>query len=148
MLTNLQASQSHLNFINSAFLNVLGTLLSSLANSLETSPPPSLPMPSIKVSAPLTLVESPDAQVKDIPKKARKSRIPDGVVPGVTPPPVLNDGLREVRDPLSPKAVAERLGPVEQLKEQPASMLGPVYPRGQRGPVLGVRRRNKHLLRE
>ncbi|KAF4598932.1 hypothetical protein EYR38_007345 [Pleurotus pulmonarius] len=87
VLTNLQASQSHLDFINTTFLHVLGTLPSSLADSLETSPPPSQPTQSIKVSASAPLVESPDAQVKDAAKKPRKSRIPAGVVPGVTPPP-------------------------------------------------------------
>ncbi|KDQ28488.1 hypothetical protein PLEOSDRAFT_50674 [Pleurotus ostreatus PC15] len=87
VLTNLQASQSHLDFINSAFLHVLGTLPSSLANSLESSPPPSQPTPAIKVSVPPPSVESPEAHVKDAPKKPRKSRVPAGVVPGVTPPP-------------------------------------------------------------
>ncbi|KAF9496334.1 hypothetical protein BDN71DRAFT_1389626 [Pleurotus eryngii] len=86
-LTNLQASQTHLDFINAVFLHVLDTLPSSLANSLESSPPPSQPAPSIKVSTPSTSAESPDVRVKDVSKKPRKSRVPAGVVPGVTSPP-------------------------------------------------------------
>ncbi|KAF7429002.1 hypothetical protein PC9H_008240 [Pleurotus ostreatus] len=87
VLTNLQASQIHLDFINAVFLHVLGTLPSSLANSLESSPPPSQLAQSIKVSTPSTSMESPDVHVKDVPKKPRRSRVPVGVVPGVTPPP-------------------------------------------------------------
>ncbi|KAJ8515826.1 hypothetical protein ONZ45_g6810 [Pleurotus djamor] len=86
VLTNLQASQKHLDFINTKYLQVLDTLPSSLANSLESSPPPAQATSALKVTVAAASVPSKE-QSKDAPKKPRKSRIPAGVVPGVTPPP-------------------------------------------------------------
>jgi signal recognition particle subunit SRP72 len=91
ILTNLQASQSHLDFINTDFLHSLDALPSSTTSNLESRPPPTQPLKSLL--SPTTTAEQPTATPEPIPaekdkkKKPRASRIPKGVVPGVTPPP-------------------------------------------------------------
>lgn len=85
ILTNLQASQKHLDFINKDFLRALDVLPTSLTADLESAPPPSQPSSSL-----LTVTPTPDTQVHaPIPatKKVRASRVPRNVIPGVTPPP-------------------------------------------------------------
>ncbi|KIM36789.1 hypothetical protein M413DRAFT_77826 [Hebeloma cylindrosporum] len=86
ILTNLQASQRHLDFINRGFLQALDALPTSITSTLETAPPPVQPTTAAVVSAAASA--SLDAQ-KVIPtqKKVRMKRVPAGVVPGVTPPP-------------------------------------------------------------
>ncbi|KAH7908266.1 hypothetical protein BJ138DRAFT_1103640 [Hygrophoropsis aurantiaca] len=85
VLTNLTASQKHLDFINKDFLRALDALPAMIASVLESSPPPA----QTSTSVPLAV----SAQIEDesaAPKKARKtrtSRVPKGVVPGVTHPP-------------------------------------------------------------
>lgn len=90
ILTNLQASQKHLDFINSDFLRVLDGLSSDVTGPLEHAPPPVPPSSSYGT----TLGEVPPANKsedvggKSAPmRKVRVRRVPKGVVPGVTPPP-------------------------------------------------------------
>jgi signal recognition particle subunit SRP72 len=89
-LTNLQASQKHLDFVNTDYLRVLDGLRSDVTGSLEHAPPP-LP-PSSSYSTTLGAVpsanKSEDVEGKSVPvRKVRAGRVPKGVVPGVTPPP-------------------------------------------------------------
>lgn len=88
ILTNLQASQSHLDFINRGFLQALDALPVSITSTLETAPPPVQPTTAAVVSAAASASSSLGAQ-KVIPtkKKVRMKRVPAGVVPGVTPAP-------------------------------------------------------------
>jgi signal recognition particle subunit SRP72 len=91
VLTNLTASQKHLDFINTDFLRALDALPISVTTNIETNPPPQ-PASSFATTA-ATLASSTAANV-DTPaataqpaKKVRMSRVPKGVTPGVTPPP-------------------------------------------------------------
>ncbi|KAK7449833.1 hypothetical protein VKT23_013309 [Stygiomarasmius scandens] len=86
ILTNLDAAQQHLDFINSGFQQGIDALPSSLRNSIETIPPP----PPPTASTTLASVAAPAAAVPEKPptqKKPRAKRVPAGVIPGVTPPP-------------------------------------------------------------
>ncbi|KAG8820161.1 hypothetical protein FRC17_010240 [Serendipita sp. 399] len=87
--TNISATETNLNFLQSGFLTSIHQLPSRPKNqSLEDAPLPSLN---------LTHVSSVAVDSKDVgyvskdeppkPKPPRKSRIPKGVIPGVTPPP-------------------------------------------------------------
>ncbi|KAF8623393.1 hypothetical protein AX17_007431 [Amanita inopinata Kibby_2008] len=90
ILTNLQASQEHLDFINTGFLQSLDALPVHISSAIESAPPPTTTTSLISTSHPsITLVDSPakDQQAKTATKRVRKSRIPPGVLPGVTPPP-------------------------------------------------------------
>ncbi|KAJ3491470.1 hypothetical protein NLI96_g721 [Meripilus lineatus] len=86
VITNLEASQKHLDFINTGYLHALDALPNSLTNTLEAAPPPSQPhVPTIFTSLNASTL---DEQQKAKPsKKVRAKRVPTGVVPGVTPPP-------------------------------------------------------------
>ncbi|TFK50782.1 hypothetical protein OE88DRAFT_1645077 [Heliocybe sulcata] len=88
ILTNLQASQKHLDFTNVEFLRALDSLPPSLTSNLESAPPPSQPVPTSVLA---NLASSSAPQPGDDPAKTRKrvrmKRVPKGVVPGVTPPP-------------------------------------------------------------
>ncbi|PPQ97723.1 hypothetical protein CVT26_001913 [Gymnopilus dilepis] len=88
ILTNLQAAQQHLDFINTGFLRALDALPSSITSTLETAPPP-VPPQSAATAAALSAATATEAhtQPAKAPKKPRKSRVPPGVIPGVTPPP-------------------------------------------------------------
>jgi signal recognition particle subunit SRP72 len=88
ILTNLQASQKHVDFINRGFLQVLDALPTSITSTLETAPPPVQPTTAALVSA-AALASSPLEAQNAVPaqKKVRMKRVPAGVVPGVTPPP-------------------------------------------------------------
>ncbi|KAF8589505.1 hypothetical protein K439DRAFT_1383393 [Ramaria rubella] len=80
-LTNLTASQVHLDFLQAGFLRSLHTLPQPVIGTLEDIPPPLLASkhPVLNTAfAPQPVQER---------KKMRMSRIPKGVVPGVTPPP-------------------------------------------------------------
>ena len=89
ILTNLQASQKHLDFINTDYLRVLDGLSSDVTGSLEHAPPP---VPSslsygTTLGAP-SAVKPEDVGGKSAPmREVRVRRVPKGVVPGVTPPP-------------------------------------------------------------
>ncbi|KAJ3491453.1 hypothetical protein NLI96_g718 [Meripilus lineatus] len=84
VITNLEASQKHLDFVNTGYLHALDALPNSLTNTLEAALPPSQPhVPTFFTNAPAL-----DEQQKATPsKKVRAKRVPTGVVPGVTPPP-------------------------------------------------------------
>jgi len=88
ILTNLQASQNHLDFINRGFLQALDALPILITSTLETAPPPVQPTTAAIVSAAALASSSLEAQkVTPTMKKVRMKRVPAGVVPGVTPPP-------------------------------------------------------------
>ncbi|KAF8161511.1 hypothetical protein B0H34DRAFT_796291 [Crassisporium funariophilum] len=89
VLTNLQASQKHLDFINTGFLHALDALPRSITSTLETAPPP-VRQPAAAAtlaSAPPISVPIENSSTTPMAKKVRMSRVPAGVVPGVTPPP-------------------------------------------------------------
>lgn len=88
ILTNLQASQSHLDFINTGFLRALDSLPSSITSTLETAPPPHLLSMAVPQTSDSTTVNaSTGLNSRPVPKKVRMSRVPAGVIPGVTPAP-------------------------------------------------------------
>ena len=82
ILTNLQASQSHLEFIESTYLRSLSALPTSISSSLETVPPT-----ATIASAAAADPQDAKADLISKPKKARPSRVPKGVTPGITPAP-------------------------------------------------------------
>lgn len=84
LATNLNAAQAHLDFLTTGYLHALDTLPPSITNNLETAAPPAPPG-----SASLSNVHGPPSQPPAQPKekKVRMSRVPKGVVPGVTPAP-------------------------------------------------------------
>ncbi|KAJ7638840.1 hypothetical protein FB45DRAFT_827430 [Roridomyces roridus] len=81
ILTNIQASSAHLDFINTTFLHSLDALPTSISTQLEDLPPPAAPGTS---SAATVASAAPEAPVV---KKEKKVRLPPGVVLGVTPLP-------------------------------------------------------------
>lgn len=88
LLTNLNAAQAHLDFQTTGFLHALDALPASVINSLESTAPP--PPPGASVVASASVIQASAAPVpSDAPekKKVRVSRVPKGVIPGVTPPP-------------------------------------------------------------
>ncbi|KAG6902282.1 hypothetical protein C0995_002214 [Termitomyces sp. Mi166 len=90
ILTNLGAAQAHLDFTTTGFLHALGALPTSLTSTIQSAPPPPPPssQPSSSRAVTMTTASSPEKdKEKDEPKKPRKSRLPPGVIPGVTPPP-------------------------------------------------------------
>ena len=88
ILTNLQASQTHLDFINTGFLHALDSLPASITSILETAPPPPQPpSSSVLQASSITANVSADLNSRPAPKKVRMSRVPAGVIPGVTPAP-------------------------------------------------------------
>ncbi|KAI3608952.1 signal recognition particle 72 kda [Moniliophthora roreri] len=89
ILTNLQAAQRHLDFIESGFLRSLDSLPASLRNNIDTLPPPPQQSTST-VAAAIAASNVSTSKESAIPapkKKVRMSRVPKGVIPGVTPPP-------------------------------------------------------------
>ncbi|KAH8088957.1 hypothetical protein BXZ70DRAFT_954983 [Cristinia sonorae] len=85
ILTNLEATQKHLDFINSGFSRALSALPAAVTASLETVPPPP-PAQSSSLLASAQIIEEKKAAAPQE-KKVRFKRVPKGVVPGVTPPP-------------------------------------------------------------
>ena len=84
----MQASQQHLDFINIGFLQSLDALPAQSSANIESAPPPTISSSSVSTTLPVAhLGEANDQQTKPVTKKTRKSRIPAGVIPGVTPPP-------------------------------------------------------------
>lgn len=81
ILTNLQASQSHLEFIESTYLRSLSALPTSISSSLETVPP------TATIASAAADPQDAKADLISKPKKARPSRVPKGVTPGITPAP-------------------------------------------------------------
>ncbi|KZP15509.1 hypothetical protein FIBSPDRAFT_912464 [Athelia psychrophila] len=86
ILTNLTAAQKHLDFINTEYLHAIDALPTAVTSTLETNPPPAHPSTS-QATAAIVSSSSTVAPAPAQPKKARASRLPKGVVPGVTPPP-------------------------------------------------------------
>ncbi|KZT27094.1 hypothetical protein NEOLEDRAFT_1061541 [Neolentinus lepideus HHB14362 ss-1] len=88
ILTNLQASQKHLDFINVEFLHALDRLPSSLTSNLESAPPPSQQVSTSALSNLASISgPAPGEDPAKTRKRVRMKRVPKGVVPGVTPPP-------------------------------------------------------------
>lgn len=83
ILVNFSASQAHVDFLNSGYLRALDALPNSFASSLESAPPPNQGGPSLGIPVTVSAPSAPAAAEK----KVRKSRVPKGVIPGVTPPP-------------------------------------------------------------
>ncbi|KAF8883293.1 hypothetical protein BD779DRAFT_1540534 [Infundibulicybe gibba] len=88
ILTNLQATQHHLDFINTNFLHALDNMPASVTATIESVPPPAHVVSTVLAAGP-SPVKAPTAEAAGKPaiKKARASRVPAGVIPGVTPPP-------------------------------------------------------------
>lgn len=86
ILTNLEAAQKHLEFVNTGYLHALDALPSSLINGLETNPPPALSTAGTS-NISVTVTAEGEAGSKPPVKSVRKKRVPKGVIPGVTPPP-------------------------------------------------------------
>jgi len=91
ILTNLQASQKHLDFINTKYLRSLDGLSSDVTGSLEHAPP-LVPSGSSSYDTGPHVVSSAnkneEAGGQSAPvRRVRARRVPEGVVPGVTPPP-------------------------------------------------------------
>lgn len=86
ILTNLEAAQKHLEFVNTGYLHALDTLPASLINGVENNPPPALPTAG-SINIPVTVTAEGEAGPKPLVKSVRKKRVPKGVIPGVTPPP-------------------------------------------------------------
>ncbi|KAJ2922796.1 hypothetical protein H1R20_g14277, partial [Candolleomyces eurysporus] len=90
ILTNLQASQQHLDFLDKGFLHALDQLPNAVSANLESQPPPvvsTAPTTIAPASTPATGTDEAQKQAQLPVKKVRKSRVPAGVIPGVTPPP-------------------------------------------------------------
>ncbi|KAF8959983.1 hypothetical protein BDZ97DRAFT_1906063 [Flammula alnicola] len=90
ILTNLQASQKHLDFIERGFLHALDALPTSITSTLESAPPPLQPhTAAVTLASASAIANIPAETQKATPgqKKVRMSRVPPGVIPGVTPPP-------------------------------------------------------------
>ncbi|KAG6331442.1 hypothetical protein ID866_7648 [Astraeus odoratus] len=88
VLTNLTASQKHLDFITSGFLRALDALPSSIISTIETSSPPtSHPTPVLRDSHTAQNKQTPEDPPVKKTKTVRKKRVPKGVIPGVTPAP-------------------------------------------------------------
>ncbi|KAI9441565.1 hypothetical protein H4582DRAFT_2110396 [Lactarius indigo] len=90
ILTNLRASQKHLDFINTDYLRALDGLNSDVTGSLEHAPPPVLPSLSnvtgLGVTASASRTEDVGREQAAV-RGVRSRRVPKGVIPGVTPPP-------------------------------------------------------------
>ncbi|KAG8899089.1 hypothetical protein FRB99_006940 [Tulasnella sp. 403] len=85
LVTNLNATQAHLDFLSNGYLAALNSLEVSVA-ALEDAGAP--PLPSASSVAILASKSTPvPANVEPIPKAPRKSRLPKHVVLGVTPMP-------------------------------------------------------------
>ncbi|KAI1783499.1 hypothetical protein LXA43DRAFT_332966 [Ganoderma leucocontextum] len=85
VLVNLEAAQKHLDFLTSGFLHALDALPPSVSGPLQTAPPPQqTQQQATSLSALASASASAEAHKA---KKVRMKRVPQGVVPGVTPPP-------------------------------------------------------------
>lgn len=87
ILTNLQASQQHLEFLEKGFLHALDQLPNAVSANLESNPPPVVNTTSVGIAPPVATSSSVQKQAEPLVKKVRKSRVPAGVVPGVSPAP-------------------------------------------------------------
>jgi signal recognition particle subunit SRP72 len=91
LLTNLSATQTHLDFINQGYLSAMHSISTQTAQ-LETSGPPSLashgiPAATVRPTDPKKDTPASAPALPQQPKPPRKSRLPKHVVLGVTPLP-------------------------------------------------------------
>ncbi|KAF9525010.1 hypothetical protein CPB83DRAFT_860398 [Crepidotus variabilis] len=93
--TNLQASQKHLDFINTGFHHALDALPTTITSTLETAPPP-VHQPSIAAAVTSASAPAEREESRIVPKKVRARRVPAGVIPGVTPPPDPERWLKKI----------------------------------------------------
>ncbi|EKM53538.1 uncharacterized protein PHACADRAFT_148180 [Phanerochaete carnosa HHB-10118-sp] len=84
ILTNLEAAQKHLEFIDSGYLRSLDDLPTSVTNDLESAPPPHPPSAAATLA---NVIVSQDTDTTKKEKQVRLKRVPKSVVMGVTPPP-------------------------------------------------------------
>lgn len=82
---NLDSSQQFLDFVSSGYLRSLDKLPTSITKNLEIALPPQ--PPTLNTIVPQVVLSVPKDAEESRPKKVRKSRVPAGVTPGVTPPP-------------------------------------------------------------
>lgn len=88
ILTNLTAAQKHLDFINTEYLRALDAALpTAVTSTLEMNPPPMHPSANIPATVIASSSAAPAPPAELPAKKPRASRVPKGVIPGVTPPP-------------------------------------------------------------
>lgn len=85
ILTNIPASQSHQDFITMTFMQSMSQLPSSIASTLESAPPPVFSQPASIVASVEEPTKKPEAV--ETKKKLRIKRVPNGITPGVSPPP-------------------------------------------------------------
>jgi len=88
LLTNLNATQAHLDFLSNGYLSALNALEISVAD-LEDAGAPALQSMSASHKTPTLAAATTAANAADpgVPKPPRKSRLPKHVVLGVTPMP-------------------------------------------------------------
>ncbi|THH28539.1 hypothetical protein EUX98_g5647 [Antrodiella citrinella] len=84
IVTNIEATQKHLDFINSGYSRALSALPAAITTGLETSPPPA-PAQSTSLYVAAQAAEQQKKVEAPAEKKVRVKRVPKGVVPGVTP---------------------------------------------------------------
>ncbi|KAG8980163.1 hypothetical protein FRB94_011313 [Tulasnella sp. JGI-2019a] len=84
LVTNLNATQAHLDFFQSGYAAALNTLEISVA-ALEDAGAPHIPGPSTSAISALPTAATVAAQQQQ--KAPRKARIPKHVIPGLTPMP-------------------------------------------------------------
>ncbi|KAG1767465.1 hypothetical protein EV702DRAFT_980064 [Suillus placidus] len=85
ILINIPASQSHQDFITTTFMQSMSQLPSSIASTLESAPPPVFSQPASIVASVEEPTKKPEAV--ETKKKLRIKRVPNGITPGVSPPP-------------------------------------------------------------
>ncbi|KAI0002255.1 hypothetical protein BJV74DRAFT_765566 [Russula compacta] len=113
VLTNLQASQKHLDFINTSYLRALDGLSSDVTGSLEQAPPPVPPGSSYITGLGVVPSANKPEDVGGEPapvRRVRARRVPKGVVPGVTPPPDPERWLRKSERSTFQQARGKRKG--------------------------------------
>ncbi|KAI0295248.1 hypothetical protein BC826DRAFT_909293 [Russula brevipes] len=113
ILINLQASQKHLDFIDTDYLRTLDSLSSDVTGSLEHAPPPALPSSSHNTSPGVlpSTSKTEDVGGDSAPvRRVRARRVPKGVVPGVTPPPDPERWLKKSERSMFQQARGKRRG--------------------------------------
>ncbi|EIW80137.1 hypothetical protein CONPUDRAFT_90474 [Coniophora puteana RWD-64-598 SS2] len=114
VLTNLTATQTHQDFISTDYLRALDALPPQVVNALEETPPP---QPTTQAQTQLAghLPSNDTTAAKEgidgtKPKSPRKSRLPKGVVLGVTPLPDPERWLRKSERTIQPHHKKKRGG--------------------------------------
>ncbi|KAJ4471414.1 hypothetical protein J3R30DRAFT_3737370 [Lentinula aciculospora] len=100
--TNLLASQTYLDFVNSGYLQAIDNTLAinsttTGSKDIENLPPPTIPSNAATFSTvPSTLASARSGHTEEK-KKVRSKRVPKGVVPGVTPPPDPDRWIKKIQ---------------------------------------------------